>query len=288
MECIRGAEVLAPCGHHYDAPCVLELFAAATRDESLFPPRCCRREIPLAMIQPFMAASALKAYREKAAEFGTPKRVYCARQACSRFLGAQFEATSASRAAPLMKCPAVGCSTTTCSGCKNEVKPSILHLCAGSDADTAVLKLAETSGWARCPRCRTLIELNQGCYHMTCRCKAQFCYLCQASWKACACPQWDEERLFRAAEARAADNDVGLGILGALQQLREHHECTHERWRYRGGGGRCEECDYYLPRYLFVSCTLTLLATECSKPDHFQRCARCRILVCRRCRWNRL
>ncbi|KAL1941712.1 hypothetical protein VTO73DRAFT_6712 [Trametes versicolor] len=240
MERIRGAEVLAPCGHHCDVPCVLELFAAATRDESLFPPRCCRQNIPLTMIQPFMAASALKTYREKAAEFGTPKRVYCARPACSRFLGAQFEATP-SRAAPALQCPAVGCSTKTCSGCKNEVKSSTSHSCVATDADATVLELAETSGWARCPGCRTLIELNQGCYHMTCRCKAQFCYLCQAPWKTCACPQWDEERLFHAAQARA-DGHPGLvfrrepwdrnpgGLVQALmQQLREHHECTHER-----------------------------------------------------------
>ncbi|EIW55494.1 uncharacterized protein TRAVEDRAFT_129017 [Trametes versicolor FP-101664 SS1] len=280
LERIRGAEVLAPCGHHYDVPCVLELFAAATRDESLFPPRCCRQNIPLTMVQPFMAASALKTYREKAAEFGTPKRVYCARPACSRFLGAQFEATP-SRAAPALKCPAVGCSTKTCSGCKNEVKSSTSHSCVATDADAAVLELAETSGWARCPGCRTLIELNQGCYHMTCRCKAQFCYLCQAPWKTCACPQWDEERLFHAAQARA-DGHPGLvfrrepwdrnpgGLVQALmQQLREHHECTHERWQYRRGGGGCEECGNYLPHHLY-------------------RCRECRILACQRCRRNRL
>lgn len=41
-----------------------------------------------------------------------------------------------------------------------------------------------------------------GCYHMTCRCKTEFCYLCKATWKTCRCVQWDERRLFRVAEER--------------------------------------------------------------------------------------
>ena len=37
-----------------------------------------------------------------------------------------------------------------------------------------------------------MIELNHGCFHMTCRCKTQFCYRCGAQWKTCSCPQWEE------------------------------------------------------------------------------------------------
>ncbi|OSX63329.1 hypothetical protein POSPLADRAFT_1080865, partial [Postia placenta MAD-698-R-SB12] len=55
------------------------------------------------------------------------------------------------------------------------------------DADRAVLALGETQGWARCPGCETMIELNHGCFHMTCRCKTEFCYVCQARWKTCTC-----------------------------------------------------------------------------------------------------
>jgi hypothetical protein len=46
-----------------------------------------------------------------------------------------------------------------------------------------------------------VVELAQGCYHMTCRCRAEFCYLCSKPWKNCPCPQWDERRLL--VEARA-------------------------------------------------------------------------------------
>ena len=53
-----------------------------------------------------------------------------------------------------------------------------------------------------------MIELNIGCFHMTCRCRTEFCYLCRARWKTCPCRQWDEERLLAAAEQRV---DAQLG-----------------------------------------------------------------------------
>jgi hypothetical protein len=76
-------------------------------------------------------------------------------------------------------------------------------LACPNDADTqALLQAARIAGWARCYRCRMMVELTQGCYHMTCRCRAEFCYLCAAHWKTCPCPQWDEDRLLLDAQRR--------------------------------------------------------------------------------------
>jgi len=47
--------------------------------------------------------------------------------------------------------------------------------------------------------CRFFVELEVGCYHMTCRCGHEFCYLCTSRWKTCSCPQWDEGRLLQQA-----------------------------------------------------------------------------------------
>ena len=56
---------------------------------------------------------------------------------------------------------------------------------------TAVLEMGEKSGWRRCYKCRSLVELTQGCTHMTCRCKAQFCYICGAVWDSgIGCPNF--------------------------------------------------------------------------------------------------
>lgn len=75
----------------------------------------------------------------------------------------------------------------------------------------AVSKAGKNAGWRRCYKCRTLVELTPGSSQITCRCKAQFCYLCGAVWDSeIGCPNYciGEEELERRRleeEARAAE-----------------------------------------------------------------------------------
>ncbi|KAH9939856.1 hypothetical protein B0H21DRAFT_794932 [Amylocystis lapponica] len=264
MDPIRGVEIRAPCGDFYDKACILELFQAATRDEALFPPRCCRQNIPLESVRPYMGAALVRLFEEKKVEFGTLKRVYCANQACSRFLGAQIESSFKWWFRRMYTC---SCGTGTCTWCKEKFDTTDHHCNTEADRqDQVVLALGEQSGWARCPGCGQLIELNLGCFHMTCRCRTEFCYVCKALWKTCACPQWDERRLLAAAEARV---DAEMGHHAAprqtwkcgnprdavqewMERLREDHDCDHTKWAFRKGGGRCEMCSHNLPQYLFL------------------------------------
>ncbi len=111
---------------------------------------------------------------------------------------------------------------------------------------------------------------------IACRCGAQFCYLCGLRWKTCRCEQWNEERLVARANAivnRDAQrlDDVGRAnrVARERQNLMQNHECEHATWRSRGGSHRCEECHDRLPLYIY-------------------ECVQCRIMACRRCRYNRL
>ncbi|KAH9939866.1 hypothetical protein B0H21DRAFT_698139, partial [Amylocystis lapponica] len=280
MDPIRGVEICAPCGDYYDKACLLDLFERATRDESLFPPRCCRKNIPLRTIQPYASNDFLKLFTEKSLEFTTLKRVYCSNRACSRFLGPQVEnKLKFWLIRPTYRCPVDGCNTSTCTRCKAMVfSEAAQHICRSKDEqeDWVVLALGAEAGWARCPGCAQLIELHHGCYHMTCICRTEFCYLCRALWKTCTCPQWDEQRLLAAAEARAdAELDVHRDIQLRttlvqewMERLLVDHDCQHDRW-YRRGGGQCEVCGQHYRHYLF-------------------RCRACTVLVCNGCRKNRL
>ena len=45
----------------------------------------------------------------------------------------------------------------------------------------------------KCLRCRFWIQKNQGCNHITCICKNEFCYICGKKWKTCDCVVMEPE-----------------------------------------------------------------------------------------------
>ncbi|EJD42218.1 hypothetical protein AURDEDRAFT_89751 [Auricularia subglabra TFB-10046 SS5] len=268
---IRGRSLRAPCDHVYDAACISDLFEASMTDESLFPPRCCRQEIPVDSVRALISASLLQRFEAKATELRTLRRVYCANASCSRFLGAQTDVAAS------LACPA--CATTTCSACMAahaRYAPCVLE----ADAQ-AVVELARQEGWQRCPGCRRFIELETGCFHMTCRCRTEFCYVCAAPWKTCQCPQWEENRLVAVAR-RQVENEHGRAlqqqnaqaarvlVQQAVERLRYDHDCRHARTKFRRGSHfQCENCHWHADQYIL-------------------ECTDCHTRLCKRCRNNRL
>lgn len=116
----------------------------------------------------------------------------------------------------------------------------------------------------------------------SCRCRAQFCYVCGLQWKTCQCAQWDEARLYNRA-AEIVDRDPQpLPRAGQLvaaprarqveqiaQRLRERHECDHRgTWRRLNESSRCEDCQMFLRRFIL-------------------ECRQCHLRSCVRCRYNR-
>ena len=149
--------VYAPCGHDYCKICVKRLFTMAIRDESLFPPRCCRQPVPLAAADVFLTSEFVRIFQEKFVEFTTPNRTYCAWPTCAVFIPPK------NINGDIGVCPSCGFwACTICKGRSHE----------GQDCpqDTALKSLMETArqaGWQRCYRCRRLVELAHGCNHMT-------------------------------------------------------------------------------------------------------------------------
>ncbi|KAH0687407.1 hypothetical protein KY285_017972 [Solanum tuberosum] len=48
--------------------------------------------------------------------------------------------------------------------------------------DLRVKLLAENHKWKNCPHCNTLVDKVDGCAHIACRCKGEFCYACGETW----------------------------------------------------------------------------------------------------------
>ena len=258
--------IKAPCGDEYCRDCLRELFEASYTDETLFPPRCCRQTIPIDNPEIILAlGKALTAkYESRRIEVETKDRTYCT--ICSTFIPPTAIHDKSAQ------CPA--CSFYTCSTCKHAAHRGP---CPDDPGDEQVLELARQEGWQRCNNCNRVIELNHGCFHMTCNCRAEFCYLCALPWKTCTCPQWHDDRLLARANVIVNRENQNLQqgerrealVQRAMENLRENHECAHPgRWAYIAGRHECEHCNHVLPQFIL-------------------RCRICRLQACARCRRNR-
>mgnify|MGYP000887854408 FL=1 len=55
--------------------------------------------------------------------------------------------------------------------------------------DPEIVEFVKGKSLRRCNACKFWVEKTEGCNHITCRCKNEFCYLCGLKWKTCGCEQ---------------------------------------------------------------------------------------------------
>ncbi|KAL2122184.1 hypothetical protein VTJ04DRAFT_2639 [Mycothermus thermophilus] len=254
-----------PCGHRYCVDCLTIVIEQSAVDEVKFPPRCCAQPIPGTTIQRVLPRDRQANFVKTAAQFSVPwpARLFCPNPNCGEFIPPKPTTTSATsptslpplnlhgnttttRPRPLPRnhnpfettCPR--CHTRACTLCKGPFhRPG--EDCPEDRDSAAVLRLGELRGWRRCPRCRALVELRDGCSHVTCRCRAQFCYVCGAAWDAVVgCPNLcdgEAELARRRAEAAARDAEEERGL---RERERERERERMEREAARRRTGRCK------------------------------------------------
>ncbi|CZT09540.1 related to ariadne-2 protein [Rhynchosporium agropyri] len=200
-----------PCGHNYCDACLHVLITQAGNDESKMPPRCCTRAIPKTVIKTVLTKEEQNIFMKNVLQFSTPweSRIFCPNHTCGEFIPKR------NRIDPKHPFEIVcrNCRTKACSICKGSAH-AFGQDCPSDWELDAVLQIGEKSGWRRCYKCRNLVELTHGCSHITCRCKAQFCYICGAVWDpVVGCPNYcnGEEELERRRaeeEARMAEEEA--------------------------------------------------------------------------------
>ena len=129
---------------------------------------CCHQVLPVGLVTGELGARFIHEYKEFELEFSTPDALYCRDKTCSAFIPpADIHGDNGT---------CKRCRRLTCRHCRLKAHPGQLW---NKDKETERVKtMATKQGWQSCPKCHHMIERNQGCLHMTCKCGTDFCYNC--------------------------------------------------------------------------------------------------------------
>ena len=165
--------------------------STALESEELFPPRCCLKDIPQSTIFAGVPPSFRAAYKARAQEYAIPagSRWYCPYSNCQKWMDVSE------------RMPVLGIRSIRCPSCRHDVCVNCRaqahtpgHDCPQDPALEATLEASERYGWRRCFNCGAMVELSVGCRHITCKCKAEFCYVCGQQWHTCHCTEYDRQQ----------------------------------------------------------------------------------------------
>ena len=154
------------------------------------PPRCCQEEhVDLKHVDKLFDQSFKKTWNRRFLEYKTKNRVYCIGKNCGEWIKPNHITTEHGR--KIAKCK--HCGTKVCPTCNNKAHTS--RDCPKDPATKQFIETAKLKGWQRCYSCSAMVELKEGCNHMTCRCTAEFCMVCGLKWKSCDCPWFNYENV---------------------------------------------------------------------------------------------
>ncbi|KAE8451919.1 hypothetical protein EG329_002760 [Mollisiaceae sp. DMI_Dod_QoI] len=163
---------ILPCNHAYCGECITGAFKTAYKSRTPF--KCCGRTVPTANLSQQLTTPFVQKYDLLLLELSTKKPTYCSSPTCSKFI------PPSSIHGPIAICPT--CRIRTCVACNKKEHSGV---CKEDKDGKKVEELAKKKGWKQCPKCSQILERTEGCLHMTCRCRAEWCYACLRDWDVC-------------------------------------------------------------------------------------------------------
>ncbi|MCO5608802.1 hypothetical protein L7F22_063019 [Adiantum nelumboides] len=238
------------CLHSFCVSCIVQ-HAEVKVQAGQVPVRCphvsCSLTLSLSQCQSILSQKWFDLLNKRLIEVNMPEadRVYCPFPKCSALMNrkdllASNDAASSSlfltvvtpsRCMECLRLFCVECRVPwhTSMSCQQyqQLPPNL------RDAQDAKLyQLAENQKWQRCKKCRRMIELSEGCYHMTCRCGYEFCYLCGEPWKnkrqSCRCRLWDEDFLLEEPLVESEEDDEWEGSEGFSEDFEADYEDSED------------------------------------------------------------
>ncbi|KAF3012332.1 hypothetical protein E8E14_004272 [Neopestalotiopsis sp. 37M] len=206
----------------YCTECFHRLIKAACENEQQWPPKCCLNPIPETTVRAGIDKDAelRTLYKDRSKEWSVPiaERIFCSNRDCGVFI----QPSHVDRSKDIARCSSGHWTCTLCRGPRHGDEP-----CPQDRELQRTEELAESEGWKRCHRCRALVEHREACQHMTCRCGAQFCYVCGAPWRTCGCTEGQLRQIKQDAQARRLERDATTrreeaDLADALRQIEEY------------------------------------------------------------------
>ncbi|PHT88527.1 hypothetical protein T459_10633 [Capsicum annuum] len=173
--------------HSFCSDCI-SLHAQSKIQEKSFPVTCPGLRCP-AIIEPASCRSiipedVLARWEEGMCESSIPmlERIHCPYNDCSALFiyDRDHEET-------IVECTCPLCQRLFCAQCR--VPWHVGRDCdmfqkeeKDGEDDLKVAALAEEFKWMKCPNCKSIVDKVDGCIHITCVCKVEFCYICGGIW----------------------------------------------------------------------------------------------------------
>ncbi|CAK7336379.1 unnamed protein product [Dovyalis caffra] len=176
------------CVHSFCNDCISRHVATKVQDSFRIvtcPGLNCRAVLELDACRPVLTRGVIDLWEEALCEevIDASQRFYCPFKDCSALLVDDNEGEAIRES----ECPF--CHRLFCAQCYVPWHSGIeceeflrLNEDERGKEDLMVRELAKDKKWGRCPQCKFYVERTEGCPHMVCRCKFEFCYGCGAQW----------------------------------------------------------------------------------------------------------
>jgi len=152
------------CGHRMCHSCLRRQFMLSVSDPQHMPPTCCTAEhIPLKYVERLFDDKFKRQWNRKYQEYTTANRLYCPTKGCGEWIKPSKVRMDLTYGRKYARCGR--CNTKVCVMCNGRFHTK--RECPRDEETNRLVAMAKEKGWQRCYNCKAVVELKEGCNHMT-------------------------------------------------------------------------------------------------------------------------